>query len=247
MLSRDQISEFHSEGFLIFRGLCSREYAQNLANLAERCINGSLVPDLGKENKFQVFREYTLNSDEIGHPRLAVHLCHMHSVFRQHSLSPNIVTCVKQLLGGRVCIYSDLFHNKSPMKGHSVELHQDHAYYAGFTESSMVTCWLALDDATTESGCIEYLSNSHLSLLPHTKGTVLDLVLQESLFDPSDFVKAEVHAGDCVFHHSLVVHKSGSNTSPRPRRALATMYLLQSANKDISFCGAYPPFPAEIW
>lgn len=243
MLSNNLVNEFHSQGFTIVREVFSREYVTNLANVAEKCTSGSLLPDLRQMDKFQdISRELTLKYDETGHPYSASRLCHLYSIFKQHSLSPKIVNCVEQLLGGSVSVYGDTFQNKSPIEGHSLQVHQDHAYYKPFTDSPIVACWLALDDATIQSGCVEYLPNSHLSLLPHKQGTFLPLVLEESLFESSAFVKAEVNAGDCVFHHSFAVHRSGPNTSPRPRRALMTVYVLQSAQKNLSVCGAYPPF-----
>jgi len=43
---------------------------------------------------------------------------------------------------------------------------------------------------------------------------------------------AEVKAGEAVFHHSLTLHGSGANTSPRPRRAFVINVFADGVRSD---------------
>jgi ectoine hydroxylase-related dioxygenase (phytanoyl-CoA dioxygenase family) len=88
-----------------------------------------------------------------------------------------------------------------------------------------LTCWIGLDDATTENGCIQYVPGSHRwPLLPMThlakNMEAIKEVLtpeQRTQFKP---VACELKAGEAVFHHPLMLHGSYENTSPRQRRAV---------------------------
>jgi ectoine hydroxylase-related dioxygenase (phytanoyl-CoA dioxygenase family) len=88
-----------------------------------------------------------------------------------------------------------------------------------------LTCWIGLDDATVDNGCIQYVPGSHTwDLLPVT-GLADDMdaiqtVLtdeQKAQFKP---VAIELKAGEAAFHHPLMVHGSYENRTERPRRAM---------------------------
>ena len=88
-----------------------------------------------------------------------------------------------------------------------------------------LTCWLGLDDATTENGCLRYVPGSHRwNLLPIT-GLAGDMeAIREVLSDDQweqlqSPVSIELKAGECAFHHPLMVHGSTENRSEKPRRA----------------------------
>jgi ectoine hydroxylase-related dioxygenase (phytanoyl-CoA dioxygenase family) len=89
-----------------------------------------------------------------------------------------------------------------------------------------LTCWIGLDDATEENGCIHYVPGSHRwDLLPIT-GLAGDMAAIREVLTPDQWdqfnspVAVELKAGECVFHHPLTVHGSFANTSDRPRRAV---------------------------
>jgi len=51
--------------------------------------------------------------------------------------------------------------------------HQDIAYWPPFTQdASMVTCWLAVTNATVDNGCMRVVPGSHAeaSIRPHVPG-----------------------------------------------------------------------------
>ena len=88
-----------------------------------------------------------------------------------------------------------------------------------------LTCWMGLDDSTTDNGCLQYVPGSHRwELLPKTDlandMAAIEQVLsdeQKAMFKP---VPIELRAGECAFHHPMVVHGSYENRSERPRRAV---------------------------
>ena len=88
-----------------------------------------------------------------------------------------------------------------------------------------ISCWIGLDDSTRENGCVHYVPGSHRwQLLPRTSfANHMDAVLdsltlqQQEQFKP---VAIELKAGECSFHHPLMVHGSHANQTARPRRAV---------------------------
>lgn len=89
-----------------------------------------------------------------------------------------------------------------------------------------LTCWIGLDDATIDNGCIHYIPGSHKwDLLPIT-GLAGDMAaIKQTLNDEqwarfNEPVAVELKAGECVFHHPLTIHGSFENRTERPRRAM---------------------------
>ena len=88
-----------------------------------------------------------------------------------------------------------------------------------------LTCWVGLDRATQENGCLQYIPGSHCwDLLPIT-GLAGDMgAIQEVLTDKQweafqNPVAIELEPGQCAFHHPLMVHGSFGNQTEHPRRA----------------------------
>lgn len=87
-----------------------------------------------------------------------------------------------------------------------------------------LTCWTALDEATTENGCLHYIPRSHkwgLLEKPALAGEMEGLMEfltdeQKQQFQP---VPVELKAGYGTFHHPLLVHGSYGNKSAISRRA----------------------------
>jgi ectoine hydroxylase-related dioxygenase (phytanoyl-CoA dioxygenase family) len=89
---------------------------------------------------------------------------------------------------------------------------------------SLVTCWLALDNATTENGCMCFIPGSHREgLVTHTRNDQRTMKLEG--VDPGKAVAVPVPAGGCEFHHSLTVHATSENKTPNRRRAIAMSYM----------------------
>jgi ectoine hydroxylase-related dioxygenase (phytanoyl-CoA dioxygenase family) len=136
---------------------------------------------------------------------------------------PRILDVVTSLLGPDVKYYSDQVIMKPAKHGSAVNWHQD-SYYWPIEPMNLVTCWLALDDATLENGCMCFIPGSHRQgLWTHTRNDERTMKLEG--VDESKLVAAPIPAGGCEFHHSLTVHATSANTTPFRRRAIAMSYM----------------------
>ena len=111
-----------------------------------------------------------------------------------------------------------------------VTWHQDYSYWTRAYPAGHVTCWIGLDDATLENGCLHYVPGSHLwGLLPRISLTKdMDAVKaflepeQAAAFHPEPMI---LKAGECLFHHSHTVHGSYANRSDGPRRGVVLNFM----------------------
>ena len=74
-----------------------------------------------------------------------------------------------QLLGGAVRFWHDQLFCKPARHGGVVAWHQDYSYWTRTVPLAHLSCWIGLDDATRENGCLHYIPGSHRwNLLPIT-------------------------------------------------------------------------------
>ncbi|AOW09021.1 phytanoyl-CoA dioxygenase family protein [Flavobacterium gilvum] len=140
--------------------------------------------------------------------------------------SPAYRMAAYQLLGQPFRLFHDQLFCKPAKHGGVVAWHQDFSYWTFTKPMHHLTCWIGLDDATKENGCLYYVPGSHKwGLLPIT-GLAGDMeavrgVLNEEQIIAFDKKFAnELPKGYASFHHPLTMHGSYANFSERPRRAV---------------------------
>jgi hypothetical protein len=139
--------------------------------------------------------------------------------------NPAFVMAASQLLGNKVVrFWHDQLFCKPANHGGVVAWHQDYSYWTRTSPLQHLTCWVGLDDATTENGCMYYVPGSHnwgLLDKPELAGDMEGLMEfltdeQKAQFHP---IPIELKKGYGTFHHPLLVHGSYENKSDRSRRA----------------------------
>ena len=138
---------------------------------------------------------------------------------------PAFVVSAAQLLGGSVRFWHDQIFYKPARHGGVVIWHQDYSYWTRTTPVAHISCWIGLDDSTRANGCLHYVPRSHhWPLLPRASfanrmDAIIDALApeQRAEFKP---VPIELKAGECSFHHPLMVHGSYANETAIPRRAV---------------------------
>jgi ectoine hydroxylase-related dioxygenase (phytanoyl-CoA dioxygenase family) len=165
--------------------------------------------------------------------------------------NPAFVVPASQLLDGPVRFWHDQLFCKPSRHGGVVAWHQDYSYWTRTEPMAHLTCWIALDDATVDNGCLQYVPGSHrwdLLPKPALAGTMdaIQSVLtdaQQAAFAP---VAVELPRGYAAFHHPLMLHGSSANRSDRQRRGTVINVVrdgVRSATNDPPLAGV-PPVPA---
>ena len=217
-LSDDQIEFFHANGYLAGIRLLNDEQVDLLRKELAELID----PNHPGNDLF-----YEFHSNESAD--LSTVLFHALGAWRIspafHDLlwSPAFLLPASQLLGGAVRFWHDQLFVKPPHHGGVVAWHQDYSYWTRTQPMAHLSCWIGLDDSTIENGCVHYVPGSHRwNLLPVT-GLAHDMnsiesVLTDEQREEFKPVAIELKAGECSFHHPLMVHGSFENKSDRPRR-----------------------------
>jgi len=151
--------------------------------------------------------------------------------------NPAFTAAASDLLGGPVRFWHDQLFCKPAKHGGVVAWHQDYSYWTRSKPMQHITCWIGLDDADEENGCLFYVPGSHTwPLLPIT-GLAGDMeailtVLTEEQKEQFKPIPVPLKRGECAFHHPLLVHGSYDNRSERPRRAVVLNVVLDGVYSD---------------
>lgn len=150
-------------------------------------------------------------------------------LYGMFSRCSRIVDSMEKFLGGEVYHYHSKMSLKEPKVGGAWEWHQDYGYWYtnGILFPYMASCYIALDRATKENGCLQVLKGSHhMGRIDHQSGDqfAIDperLAAAEKQFE---LVYCEMEPGDALFFHGNLLHASAPNTSPDPRWGLICCY-----------------------
>jgi phytanoyl-CoA hydroxylase len=240
-LTSEQKRFFETEGFLSYAPFLTLERIRQLGNSLDAIASGEMeypselirwepiaeqLVETGQERKNLVY--------QIRYPHRHIPL------FLEHATDSAILDPVEDLLGPDIVIYNTQALLKPAFHGTSQPWHQDSAYWP-IRPCNLVTCWIPLDEANPENGCMHFIPGSHRSgLLEHKAGRVLTAAsggtaaaVQEVSVDESQGVAAPARPGYGSFHHSLTLHGTAPNRSPHRRRAIICSYM----SLDFSFTG----------
>ena len=139
---------------------------------------------------------------------------------------PAIRDAGQAVLGPDLLVWGSNTFIKEPHTDKIVSWHQDLTYW-GLDNNEEVTCWLALSDATTTSGCMQFVAGSHNEIIqPHHDSFADNNLLSRGQelavdVDPADATDIELRAGEASFHHGHLYHASGPNSSDDRRIGVA--------------------------
>tara|TARA_R110002124_G_scaffold240431_1_gene405626 strand:+ start:211 stop:1023 length:813 start_codon:yes stop_codon:yes gene_type:complete len=216
--------KYQQDGFLIQRGLFSKEEIDLLLEVATDDSVVSNAFDLNDQNgkKTKLTLWFTPGDDSFG----------------LMSRSKRVVELVQDLLGeGEVCHFHSKIMQKEPRVGGAWEWHQDYGYWYknGFLyPEAMISVMVALTDANIENGCLQVLKGSHkMQRFEHLfageqQGADMDFVTEAEKV--TELVYCDLKAGDVLFFHSNILHRSEANLSEHPRWSVISAYNL-SYNK----------------
>jgi len=146
---------------------------------------------------------------------------------------PRWAPIVLPLLGtGDARLYWEQAVSKPPQARTELPWHQDNGY-TPLVPEEYVTCWLALDDAELDNGCLWVIPGSHRQgTLPHRNGAGPFRVGHDG--PDADGVAVPVSRGSVLVFSSLLMHRSGPNVTDRSRRAWIIQYCSAAARSALS-------------
>jgi phytanoyl-CoA hydroxylase len=219
-------TDFERDGYVILDGALSPTEIDELVKEAvlicrgERGeIDGALPADPGATDD-DVLRQF-----------LCVHYPHKFSELMLATMRhPKLVAALTEVIGENVkSMQSMLFVKAEGRPGQA--WHQDEMFIPT-RDRSLAAAWIALDDATTENGCLWVLPGSHRRgvIYPNREhdDPRYDCTVQSYGFPyaESDAVPVEIKAGSVLLFNGYLLHKSLPNTGRHGyRRALVYHYM----------------------
>lgn len=140
-----------------------------------------------------------------------------HPALRQFICTGLLVELCSALFGEPAVLFKEKVNYKQP-GGAGFAPHQDATAYR-FADRH-ISCMVPLDPATTASGCLDVAPGHDAGLLPTDEGGRITAEVAEALA----WQPVEVVPGDLLWFDSYAPHRSGTNTTDRPRRALYLTY-----------------------
>jgi phytanoyl-CoA hydroxylase len=178
-------------------------------------------------------KENSLN--KIGH---AMH--DLDPVFDSFSRTDDLANVVDSLGYDTPVILQSMYIFKPPRIGGEVYCHQDSTFL--YTDPESCTgFWFALEDATTENGCMHFIPGGHKGPLKELhyrdcEGEMAFKTLDDTPWPEGATVPAEAKAGTLVIFDGRAPHMSGANLSDKSRHAY-TLHVIDRKSH----------YPAENW
>jgi len=210
-LTDAQIQQFQDDGFLIVENLLPPDLPERLIERMERLFYG--------EFETGIYPDEWYWRPGLSLPDVTREICNAWKCDRTIAslvLSAEIGRLTATLAGwDGARIGQDSMWVKPPMAS-AIAMHQDGAYIDYLNPAAMMTCWIALNDATAADGTLVYAKGSH-------KWDLIDVVgefhaptkdyrwamlqaAEKAGVPESELVVVEVPAGGCGFHHGRTWH-----------------------------------------
>ena len=217
MISPAQIDFFKTEGYLVIENLISSDEVAYYERIYTSFLNNSI--DASKYRS-------DLSGNEDTSKEKITQIMVPSKVFPellQNPIHSRTLQIAKALLGDDLELDFDMLINKAPHTNTMTPWHQDAAYWIDMTDKRALSCWVAIDKATKDNGCMWYTPKSHLEqTLKHEQTG--DKGALECHGREERSVCIPLEPGSCVIHHGNTLHYSRGNSTNTNRRALITNF-----------------------
>jgi ectoine hydroxylase-related dioxygenase (phytanoyl-CoA dioxygenase family) len=219
-LSQQQIETYKKDGYLIVKDFLHKEEVDKLYKIA--------IDD-------ETLRKHAFDLNDMSGKKTKLTLWYKpgNDAYGLLTKSNRMVNSVDQLLDGEssVCHFHSKLMQKEPKVGGAWEWHQDYGYWYKnefLFPDQMMSVMVAITDANKENGCLQVIKGSHkMGRIEHgfageqvgASQHYVDLALKTM-----ELVYVEIDAGDALFFHSNLLHRSEANLSKKPRWSLISVY-----------------------
>ena len=219
-----QLSKFETNGFLIERNLFDSDEIQLLQKTAKN--------DQELDRRSQGRRDRsgaTVRLTLWNHPG--------EGIYGMFAKCKKLVGRMEELLEEEVYHYHSKMILKDPEVGGAWEWHQDYGYWYhnACLYPDMASCFIMLDKANKENGCLKVLKGSHrVGRISHERSDTPEQTADNErireLEKRHESVYIEAEPGDALFFHANLLHSSDANKSQNSRRTLIVCFNTKSNN-----------------
>ena len=163
VLTAEQVGFFRENGYLPYGRVLSETELEALRQRSAAIARGQVdhVPPRYIQLEAAFRQSGDEETDRLDQVRKMTHLCYFDPLFAAVAHKEEIVDVIEGLMGPNIKLYCDQLMMKARFNGTVTDWHQDSVAWPQFAPQNHVSCWVALDDATVENGCMTVLPGSH--------------------------------------------------------------------------------------
>jgi phytanoyl-CoA hydroxylase len=219
-LTDQQIAQYNRDGYLIVKNFLQQDEVAKLYKIA---IEDSAVAK----------HAFDLNDQTGKKTKLTLWYKPGDDAYGMLTKSRRMVESVDKLMDGdsAICHFHSKLMQKEPKVGGAWEWHQDYGYWYKnefLLPDQMISVMVAITEANKANGCLQVIKGTHkMGRIEHgfageqvgASQHYVDLALKTM-----ELVYVELKAGDALFFHSNLLHRSEANTSDTARWSLISCY-----------------------
>ena len=228
-LSIEQRRFFFTNGYLCVKGLLSDEELAELDAYSNDAMHGRIDFDHVIAEGVEPRCEGNTPAEMEDKFFRLIHFHRHVELFERYLLHPRVLDVLEQLIGPDVSGLQSMMFFKPPGQ-YGQAYHQD-SYYIKVKPDTVCGTWIAIDGCDEDNGCMYFVPGSHMEPIyqdvhkPDNKDDFKENLTEIDNVDESREVPAIANAGDVVFFHGRIIHRSKQNrTKDRYRRAFVCHY-----------------------
>ncbi|HXI19175.1 MAG TPA: phytanoyl-CoA dioxygenase family protein [Chloroflexota bacterium] len=136
---------------------------------------------------------------------------------------PTLLGAVTRLIGEAPALFANQALLKPPLVGREKPWHQDHAYFNLPMGTPIIGCWISLDHAVPENGCMHVVPGTHHDG-PVVHFRRRDWQICDDQVQVGKIMAVPLRPGGILFFDGLLHHGTPPTTSVIRRRALQFHY-----------------------
>lgn len=220
-LTAQQIAQYHEDGYLLLKGCFDQEEIDLLRRAA-------------KEDRALDAHAFSRNDGEGGSVRLSLWNHPGDGIYGMFARCRRVTDAADQLLDDEAYHYHSKMIMKDAKIGGAWAWHQDYGYWYqnGVLMPNLTSCFIAVDPATRENGCLQVIRGSHkLGRIEHVltgEQAGADAERVKEVLKRFELVHVLMEPGDALFFHGNTLHRSDQNKSDNPRWSMICCYNAKS-------------------
>lgn len=217
LLTQSQLDQYNENGYYHYARFFDQEEIRLLYEAAH------------KDRELQA-RSHGKADGEGGNIRLSLWNHPGDTIFGMFARCERMVNNAEAILADEVYHYHSKMILKDPKIGGAWTWHQDYGYWYqnGVLFPDLVSISIAIDPATKENGCLQVIKGSHkMGRVNHILSgdqAGADLERVDEALKRLDHVYVKMDAGDVLFFHPNLLHRSDRNNSSHSRWSMICCY-----------------------